>query len=282
MLQIAVLNFKGGCAKSTTAMNLAVGLAQRQKKRILLCDIDPSANASLLMLNGEAPTTPTLADVLLGDVQAAQAIRPTRVGGLDLLPADGRLAHITTAMLRQEEEKPGPERRLRIALRTVEEKYAVCVVDSPPALSILTINALQTCSRVLVPIDPGILAVAGLGTLQETIDRCRHFLEVPDLAIIGMLVTKATGSKTAKALEAQLREVYGKLVYRAAIPFAACVEESHAAYRSVMEAFPKSAVAKAYDELVSEVLKHVDSKRTVGNRTRRSQARAGRAKRRAG
>jgi chromosome partitioning protein len=280
MRQIAVVNWKGGSGKSTTALALAVGLALRvasKKQRVLLVDNDPQGNASLVMLDGQAVEAPSLADVLLEDVDASEAIRETRVPGLDILPADGRLADLT-AMLAEEEL--GRERRLRMALRTVEEKYALCIVDAPPQLSLLTVNILQSVSEVLVPIDPGIFAVAGLGRLQETVDRVRHYLEHPELAIIGLLVTKATGSKVAKELLGQLREAYGKLVYKAVIPYATAVEEAHASYRTVMEWSPKSTVAKAYDELVTEVLKHGQSKRVA--RKRGADARPGRKKRRAG
>jgi chromosome partitioning protein len=94
MRTIACLNWKGGSGKSTTALALAVGLARRlpKRRRVLLVDNDPQANSSLIMLEGRAPEAPTLADVLLDDAAAIDAIRPTRVDGLDILPADGRLA----------------------------------------------------------------------------------------------------------------------------------------------------------------------------------------------
>jgi chromosome partitioning protein len=279
MRTIAVVNWKGGSGKSTTALALAIGLAGRlpKRQRVLLVDNDPQANASLIMLDGQAASSPTLTDVLLEDVQAAQAIRTTRVGGLDILPADERLADLTMLLA---DEELGRERRLRMALRSIEKSYAVCVVDSPPQLSLLTVNVLQAVTEVLVPIDPGVFAVAGLGRLQDTVDRVRHYLEHPELAIVGLLVTKFSNSRAAKELLRQLREEYGGLVYKAVIPAAACVEDSHMSYRSVMEAYPKSEVAKAYAELVSEVLKHGQSKR-VG-RSDRPQSRTGRKKRRAG
>lgn len=136
----------------------------------------------------------------------------------------------------------------------MEDSYSVCVVDSPPQLSLLTVNILQAVTEVLVPIDPGLFAIAGLGRLQETVDRVRHHLEHPDLAIVGLLVTRATKNKVTKELEKQLRDAYGKLVYRAVIPASVQVEEAHASFRSILEWSPRSPVGKAYDELVTEVL----------------------------
>ena len=252
MRTIACLNWKGGSGKSTTALALAVGLAQRlpKKQRVLLVDNDPQANSTMVMLDGQTPEEPTLADVLLGQADAIDAIRTTRVNGLDILPADGRLADCTVLLA----DELGRERRLRVALRSVEDAYGVCVVDSPPQLSLLTVNVLQAVTEVLVPIDPGMFAIAGLGRLQETVDRVRHHLEHPELSIVGLLVTRATKNKVTADLERQLRDAYGKLVYRAVIPASVKVEEAHASYRSILEWAPQSPVGKAYGELVTEVL----------------------------
>jgi chromosome partitioning protein len=264
MRTIACLNWKGGSAKTTTAMALAVGLAQRlpKRQRVLFVDSDPQANATLLMLGGATPETPTLADVLLDDADAIEAIRPTRIDRLDILPADGRLADCTVLLA----DELGRERRLRMALRSVEKTYSVCIVDSPPQLSLLTVNILQAVTEVIVPIDPGLFAIAGLGRLGETVDRVRHHLEHPDLAIVGLLLTRATKNKITQSLEKQLREVYGDLVYRAVIPSAIAVEEAHASYRTIMEWAPASPVAKAYSELVTEVMKNDKSKGTSRKR----------------
>jgi chromosome partitioning protein len=279
MRTIAVLNWKGGSGKTTSAVALAVGIAARlpKRQRVLLVDNDPQANASLIMLDGHTADSPTLTDVLLEDVEAGAAVRATRISGLDIIPADSRLADLTMLLA---DEELGRERRLRMALRSIEKKYAVCIVDSPPQLSLLTVNVLQAVSEVIVPIASDVFGVAGLGRLQETVEKVRHYLEHPELAIVGLLVTKFSQSRAAKELLRQLKDEYGGLVYRSVIPAGVCVEDSHMGYRCVLEAYPKSEVAKAYDELVSEVLKHGNAKRT--SRPDRPQSRAGRKKRRAG
>jgi chromosome partitioning protein len=260
MRTIACLNWKGGSGKSTTALSLAVGLAERlpKRQRVLLVDNDPQANATLIMTGGAGEPPPvSLTDVLLDDADIHDVVVHTRIDRLDLVPADGRLADLTALLA---EVELGRERRLSVALEALGDEYAVCVVDSPPQLSLLTVNILQAVNEVIVPIDPGIFAIAGLGRLQETVERVRHYLQHPTLAIVSLLITKATNNKTARELERQLREAYGELVSRAVVPASAVVEEAHANYRTIMEWSPRSPVAKAYGELVMEVLKHGQSK----------------------
>ena len=216
-------------------------------------------------------------DVLLDNtlaIGAIDAIRPTRIDRLDILPADGRLAECTVLLANE----TGRERRLSIALRSVEDSYGVCVVDSPPQLSLLTVNILKAATEVLVPIDPGLFAIAGLGRLQETVEKVRHHLQHPDLSLAGLLITRATKNKITGDLERQLREAYGELVYRAVIPASVKIEEAHASYRSILEWDPKSPVGKAYDELVTEVLNGPSKRQnTTHARNRKRGPRSGNA-----
>jgi len=203
-----------------------------------------------------------MSDVLLNDADAIDAIRSTRIDRLDILPADERLSDVGILLA----EELGRERRLRVALRSLGSTYSTVVVDSPPQLSLLSVNALQAVTDVLVPIDPGMFAIAGLGRLQETVDRVRLLLEHPDLSIIGLLVTRATKNRVTRQLEEQLREAYGLLVYQSVIPASVKVEEAHASYRSILEWAPQSPVGQAYSELVEEVLNGQTKKRRAGRR----------------
>ena len=226
----------------------------------------------MVMLSGRDAGTPTLTDVLLGDVAAVDAIRPTRVGGLDLLPSDPRLADLTAAL--QADGQMGRDLRLRVALASLSDRYAYCVVDSPAQMSILGINILGACTDVICPIDPGVFAQAGLSRLKDTIQRVRHYLQHPDLALIGVLLTKAPQGKAAEELLTRLRADHSELVFRTVIPQAVSVDAAHAAGRSIVEWAPTSAVGKAYLDLVSEVLSHGQRKRIDGQaqptaRTRR-------------
>jgi len=254
MRTIAVLNWKGGSGKTTTALALSVGMSRRLPKnqRLLIVDSDPQHNASLVMLSGLRAERPTLTDVLMDEADAIDAIKTTRLPNVDILPSDSRLAECTAWLA----DEMGRERRLRVALRALEDRYSVCIVDSPPQFSLISLNVLQAVDEVIVPLDPGVFSVNGLGRLQETVDQVRRHLEHPELAIIGLLMTKMMANKHSRTLREQLQEVHGKLLYKAVIPWSVTVEECHASYLSIMEGAPRSTVAKAYDQLVTEVIKH--------------------------
>jgi chromosome partitioning protein len=251
---IAILNLKGGSGKTTTALNLAVGFARAlpKKKRVLLVDGDASANATMTILDGHAAAAPTLGQVLLRQAEASEAIRPTRVPQLDVLPAAGSLANATLQL----GEEWGREQRLRSALRTVEANYEVCIIDSPPTMSLLSVNIMQAVTDVIVPVDSGIYSVVGIARLTDAIALVRENLDHDSLHIIGLVLTKAMKNAATAAIERQLREVFGELVYRTVIPYDVKVEESAAHHRSVLEFAPSSKAAVAFNGLIEEVLNH--------------------------
>jgi chromosome partitioning protein len=255
---IAVVNIKGGVGKTTTALCLAVGMARRlpRGKRLLVIDGDSQGNLTHTMLDGRPADGPTLADVILDEVGIVEAIRPSRVPGIDLLPADGELADATMLLT----EQIGREQRLKNALRSVEARYDVVIVDSPPRLDLIAVNVLNSVVEIVVPIDAGVYAALGLGRLQETVAKIRRHLNHESLHIIGLLITRAMKNRATAEIEAQLRDHYGELVYRTVIPYSVKVEESHARHRTVLEHAPKSPAAVAYDRLIGEVLKHGKSK----------------------
>jgi chromosome partitioning protein len=249
------MNLKGGSAKTTTSLALAVGAAGR-KRRVLLIDADPQANASLTLLDGAAADEPTLGHVLLDRAGASEAIRPSRVKHVDILPADAGLADAALLLA----EQLGRERRLRSALRAVEDDYDLAIVDAAPQLNLVTINVLNAVGELIVPVDAGLYSIAGLGRLEETIDQVRRFLDNRELRIAGLVLTRAHHNRATKDLERQLREAYGDLVFRTTIPHSVRVEEAHARHRTVLEFAPKSPPAVAYDRLLMEVLKHGQSR----------------------
>lgn len=256
MRSLAVINLKGGSAKTTSAINLAVGLARRGR-RCLLVDADPQGNASMTMLDGEAPEAPTLGHVLLDQSAADDAIRPTRIDGLDVLPADQQLADAALLLA----DQIGREHRLRAALAPVRDDYDHVIVDCAPSMSLVSVNVLATVEAVLVPVDPGLYSIAGLGRLQEVIDQVRRYLDNPPLRIAALLVTRTHRNKATGDIESHLRDAFGPLVCAATIPHSTRVEEAHARHRTVIEFSPRSAPSLAYLALVEELFgdgKHSD------------------------
>jgi chromosome partitioning protein len=261
MRTIAVVNLKGGSGKTTTALSLAVGMVRHlsKRKRLLLVDGDSQANASFTMLDGHAAATPTLGEVLLDEVKITEAIRPSRVPRIDILPSAPALDDDQVWLA----EQIGREQRLATALKTVEQVYDVVIIDAPPQLSLVSVNILRAVSELIVPVDAGIYSAMGLSRLQETVEKVRRHLAHTDLAIIGLVVTRAMPNRATKDLVAQLRKTYGPLVYGTVVPYSAKVEEAHARNRTVLEYAPTSPAAVAFESLIKEVMQH--GRKTRGN-----------------
>jgi chromosome partitioning protein len=256
MRRIAVMNSKGGSGKTTTAISLAVGMARR-RLRVLLVDADSQGNASLTMLDGHPADPPTLGHVLLGQVEPDEAIRPTRVEGLEILPADSRLADAALMLA----DAMGREHRFRRAMDRLDGRYDAVVVDCPPALSLVSVNVLAGVGELIIPVDAGVYALSGLGQLSQSVEDVRQYLGNSALRIAGLLLTRTHNNRATRDIGDQLRAAYGELVYRASIPHSVKVEEAHARNRTVGEFAPTSAPARAYDDLLSEVLGDGDEQR---------------------
>jgi chromosome partitioning protein len=216
----------------------------------------------MTLLDGQVAEPPTFGHVLLDQADADEAIRPSRVEGVDILPADAQLADAALMLA----EQLGRERRLRAALRPIEERYDFVLIDSAPQLNLVTINTLAYVSELLVPVDAGLYSVAGLGRLQETVAQVQKYLDNPGLRIVGLVLTRTHNNRATKDIEAQLRELFGPLVHEAVIPHSVRVEEAHARHRTVIEFAPKSTPALAYDHLITEVLAHGDPARNPVHR----------------
>lgn len=255
MRAIAVMSDKGGTAKTTTAINVAVGLARRGR-RTLVVDCDGQANASLVLLRGRGATPPTLRHVLLNEAGAVDAVRPTGVAGLAILPADAALAEVNLILAGE----MGRERRLKLALTDVERAYDFVLLDTSPSRCLVNVNVLNYAGEVLVPVDPGLFALSGLGRLQEAVAEVRRYLDNPALRIAGLVLTRTQANNVSRDVEAQLRGLFGALVHRATIPSSTKIEEAHSRYQSVLDYAPRSAGARAYAALVEEIV--ADGRRT--------------------
>ena len=255
MRRIAWLSEKGGAGKSTSAINSAVGLA-KLGHRTLLVDLDPQGNASMVMMQGRGVEPPTIADLLLGQAEADEAIRKTDVPNLDIIPADATLADANLTLAGE----LGRERRLRVALEPVEDDYRFVILDTPPTRSLLTINAMTYAHEVLVPVDPGLFSLAGLGQIGRAVDEVRRYLDNRAVRIAGVLLTRTAANNVSRDVEKQVRDAFGPLVFATTIPSSTKIEEAHSRFMSVLDHAPRSPGAKAYSALVGEIIDGIRSK----------------------
>lgn len=254
--RIAWLNEKGGSGKSTSALNLSANLATRFGQRVLLVDVDPQANITQVLSPSEREGT-TLTDVFLKDASPREAIRQTEYASLDLLPADANLAEVNVAMADSTSRLGiGREIRLKRALATVEKNYDFVILDTAPQRSLLSINVLNYADEVFVPLDPGFWSIMGAQRLEQLVEQIRDLMEHPTLQISGILLTKVQQTNVARDVEANVRDYFGRRVFKTTIPLNVKVEEAHSRGLSVLDYAPASSGAQAYLEFTKEVLRY--------------------------
>ena len=243
----AIANQKGGVGKTTTAVNLAACVAEAGYESLLI-DIDPQSNATL-GLGIDKRTTPTVYDALLDDLPLADAVHPTSIDRLGLVPAGPDLAGANVELPRL----PGSENRLRDALAPIRDRYAFVLLDCPPSLGPLTVNALVAADRVIVPVQAEYFALEGLAGLLDTLSLVQRELN-PRLTIAGMLLTMHDGrTRLAQEVESEVRTHFPKLVFDTVIPRNVRVGEAPSFGQPVIHFDPHCAGAEAYFELAKEV-----------------------------
>ena len=210
---LAVVNQKGGVSKTTTSVNLAAALAQ-SGKRVLLVDLDPQGNATMGSGVDKRSVARTVYHVLLGLSELPSVRVRVERGGFDLLPANRDLAGAEVELV----ELQGRETRLKAALERVAHEYDFILIDCPPSLSLLTVNALTAAQRVLIPMQCEYYALEGLSDLVGTIKRVRANLN-PELDIAGLLRTMYDPRNTlSQQVSQQLEAHFGSKVYRTLVP----------------------------------------------------------------
>lgn len=249
---IAIANQKGGVGKTTTAINLSAALAISGRK-VLLIDLDPQANSSLTFVD-HAAINQSIYE-LMTDTQAdgLQAIMPTSVPGLSVLPSTISLAKLESKLL-GEFDAPF---RLKDRLDKITKAFDYVIIDTPPTLGLITVNALVASDYLIVPIQPSYFALEGTDDLLETVEKVRARPN-PNLQVLGVLITLLDKRTTlAKDIQDQIRTVFGDKVFRTVISKSVRLEESPAYKECIFTFAPSSTGASEYSSLCEEVISRV-------------------------
>jgi len=254
---LAITNQKGGVGKTTTAINLSAALAANDL-RILVIDSDPQGNATTGLGGAKDPHRASLYQVLLGDAEITDAILHTGFEGLDIVPSDKNLVGANLELV----DSPRREFRLQEKVNAVRGQYDYVVIDCPPALDLLTLNALIAADSVLIPIQCEFFALEGISELMDTIQRIRdsfgHALEIE-----GILLTMFDDrTNLTRQVAADLRDFFREQVFATVIPRSIRLAEAPSHGQTILAYDVRSRGAESYIRLAKEILDHEQKRRT--------------------
>ncbi|EYD73160.1 ParA family protein [Limimaricola hongkongensis] len=249
---IALANQKGGVGKTTTAINLGAALA-KSGRRVLLVDMDPQGNASTGLGLSAGDRRSTTYDLLLGDDPAAEGIHGTQVYGLDIIPATTDLSSADVDLMSSGGRSRVLQRRMTELLADRQD-YDYVLIDCPPALNLLTINAMVAAKSIIVPLQSEFFALEGLSQLMLTLREVRASAN-DALRIEGIVLTMYDRrNNLSQQVESDARETLGDLVFRTVIPRNVRLSEAPSHAMPVLDYDPGCAGAKAYLDLAAEVI----------------------------
>lgn len=246
---VGVINQKGGVGKTTSAVNLAAALAEQ--RRVLLVDLDPQANAS----SGVGIRTPegTVYDVLIGELSARRAVADTAFGNLKVMPASADLSGAAVELDATAESM----RLLTRALIGVRPNFDFIILDAPPSIGALTLNALVAADHLIIPLQTEYYALEGIAGMMETVERMRASLN-PKLHILGILLTMFDArTRLSQEVEDNVRKHFGTLVFESVIPRNVRLAEAPSYGQPIYAYAPSSQGALAYRRLAEEVIERV-------------------------
>jgi chromosome partitioning protein len=254
---IAIANQKGGVGKTTTAINLGASLASNDL-RVLLIDSDPQGNATTGLGIDKSVEKPTIYDVLFSDVPISQAIVKTEFDGLDMVPANKNLVAANIELV----DMPERETRLARKLDEIRGQYHYILIDCPPALDLLTLNAMVAADSVLVPIQCEFFALEGISQLMDTVERITESFS-HNLAIEGILLTMYDDrTNLTKQVADDLRAFFEEKVFKTIIPRSVRLAEAPSYGKPILQYDVRSKGSESYVKLAKEILTNEQKSRT--------------------